>query len=96
MASQQTWIISMHNNQYLCPVCGYPELDDPAYDEYGCSSYEICPCCGTQFGYDDTEKSHFQLRVEWVQQGGRWWSSTLETTENWDAERQLFKAGLSS
>ena len=36
-----------------CPVCGYDGLYEPPYNEKGSGSYEICPCCGFQFGYDD-------------------------------------------
>ncbi len=33
---------------FTCPVCGYPSLqEEPFY------SYEICPCCGVEFGFDD-------------------------------------------
>lgn len=33
---------------YTCPVCDYPDLDEePLF------SWEICACCGTEFGYDD-------------------------------------------
>ena len=35
-----------------CPVCNYDGLFDPPYDENGYGSYEICPCCGFQFGLD--------------------------------------------
>jgi hypothetical protein len=31
-------------------VCGYDGLDEPAFDDVGAPSYDICDCCGTQFG----------------------------------------------
>ena len=37
----------------ICPVCGYGELHEPAYDRFGCASFEICPCCGIEFGLED-------------------------------------------
>ncbi|MBG9768529.1 hypothetical protein [Bacillus vallismortis] len=40
---------------YTCPVCGFHGLTEPAYDKQGHHSYEICPCCGFQFGFDDYE-----------------------------------------
>ena len=34
---------------FICPVCGWNDLEqDPSM-----KTHEICPCCGTQFGYDD-------------------------------------------
>jgi hypothetical protein len=44
--------------QYSCHVCGYSMLDEPPYDKYGCATYTICPCCGTEFGYDDSLTEH--------------------------------------
>ena len=37
---------------HTCPVCGYAGLDDPPW-QGGAPSDEICPSCGTHFGYDD-------------------------------------------
>lgn len=74
---------------YRCPVCGYPGLDEPPYDEHGCASYNICPCCGTEFGYDDNNIAHAELRKRWISSGMRWWSKTTPKPADWDAERQL-------
>ncbi|MDP4527006.1 hypothetical protein [Bacillus halotolerans] len=41
--------------KYICPVCGFKGLTESAYDDQGNHSYEICSCCGFQFGYDDFE-----------------------------------------
>lgn len=41
--------------KYICPVCGFKGLTEPAYDDQGNHSYEICSCCGFQFGFDDYE-----------------------------------------
>jgi len=51
---------------YKCPVCFYPQMLDPPED------YNICPCCGTEFGNDDAEASHSELRRRWVSDGARW------------------------
>jgi hypothetical protein len=77
-----------------CPVCGYPELEVPAYDSYGCSSQDICPCCGIQFGYDDARTSHEELRRRWLSQGAPWFSAATLPPPNWSATRQLADAGL--
>lgn len=77
----------------MCPVCGYPDLDEPAYDKFGCASFDICSSCGTQFGYDDTGFSHEFLRREWVNKGCPWLGS-LKKAENWDPLSQLKAAGF--
>ncbi len=53
---------------YTCPVCDYAKLKGPASD------FNICPCCGTEFGNDDDERSHAELRDEWIAKGRTWFS----------------------
>lgn len=42
--------------KYICPICGYDKLLEPPYDEYNNPSYEICPCCGFEYGFDDQDQ----------------------------------------
>jgi len=56
---------------HTCPVCGFAELTQPPYDSTGCASFEICPSCGTEFGYHDANKSHEELRRRWLAAGTR-------------------------
>ncbi len=63
-----------------CPVCGYDGLYEPPYNEKGSGSYEICPCCGFQFGYDDfpyeeREQLFAQWRERWKNGGKKWFST---------------------
>lgn len=91
MVRVQTWTILMPNSNqiYVCPVCSYPDLDEPAYDSFGCASYNICPCCGTEFGYDDSTTAHSDLREKWVSEGMQWWSKHKLKPNGWDPVRQL-------
>ena len=73
---------------YVCPVCGFDELPAPPTD------FEICSSCGTEFGLDDYERTHEQLRLEWIVRGAKWWSRSVPPPPNWDAARQLVTAGL--
>ena len=80
-----------------CPVCGYPDFD--ALDEHGCTTLEICPCCGVEagYGYDaEVDADHLQrLRQHWYfDEGGSWSDSITHAPENWDARAQLERAGL--
>jgi hypothetical protein len=83
-------------DQYFCPVCGYPGLYEASWsDDSG--SFEICPSCGTEFGYDDAaggdlarrQVIHTRLREEWRKSGCRWWSSGRLPPQDWDPEEQL-------
>jgi hypothetical protein len=51
---------------YLCPVCFFAEMPYPPRD------YDICPCCGTEFGNDDAEFSYDELRSAWISNGAPW------------------------
>lgn len=66
---------------YECPVCFYPQMLDPPAD------YNICPCCGTEFGNDDAAISHAELRDQWVANGARWFFET--PPPGWNALVQL-------
>jgi hypothetical protein len=61
-------------------------MPDPPED------YNICPCCGTEFGYDDESKSFAQLRHEWIVGGMRWFFR--QPPPFWDPQLQL--AGVNS
>ena len=77
-----------------CPVCGF-SLDAPAWigDR---ASFEICSCCGTQFGYVDAcggdlaaRRAWWRLtRREWVE-GGKLWRGFDNPPVGWDASAQL-------
>lgn len=76
-----------------CPVCQYSGLTSPPYELWpppenqairppyeeflGRPSYEVCPSCGFEFGFDDnpgtTEGESFAAyRDEWVKRGRPW------------------------
>ena len=88
----------MHNNIkqfHKCPVCFYPGLEEePFVNNEG--SFEICSCCGIEFGYElmnpsDTNRI-IELRNEWIKNGSEvfskesvlefYVSKQLENTDN--------------
>ena len=79
----------------LCPVCGYPDLLEPAVLPEGDPSFEICVCCGTEFGVDDHDKTYDDLRAAWIERGLVWWSKSAPPPEGWDGRKQLEAAGAS-
>jgi len=97
----------MPEGLWPCPVCGFllpsPPWTEPAYSEESLAMFEICPCCGTQFGYHDTggegspdelRRIHRWLRGRWVAAGMPWWSTVNEPPGHWDPAAQLDAAGL--
>lgn len=74
---------------YTCPVCAYPEMTEPVYEG------NICPCCGTEFGYDDDlSVTYRQLRQLWVDRGMPWFSRATVAPHGWDPFVQLIDGGL--
>ena len=71
--------------KYRCPVCFFDRLPYPPAD------YHICPCCGTEFGNDDAEFSHQQLREMWIASGANWFFG--KPPEHWNPWAQLLNAG---
>lgn len=71
--------------KYFCPVCAYNNLVSPPKD------HSICPCCGTEFGYDDHSKSWDELRTGWINGGARWFSDSTQKPDKWDPFEQLFE-----
>jgi hypothetical protein len=82
----------MKKNKYICPVCGYDDLNEAPYKDYDAktaASFEICPCCGTEFGYTDDEISWLELRKRWIKSGHNWFSKTTKKPKKWSYASQL-------
>jgi hypothetical protein len=69
--------------RFTCPVCAFP------YMEAAPRNYEICPCCGTEFGNDDEFRTHDQIRAQWIQNGLPWFFRTPPI--NWNPWLQLLQ-----
>ena len=81
---------------YFCPVCGYPGLDEPPYLENEAGSFNICPCCFVEFGFDDGGRQGKDLQDwisvaqdQWIAQGMRWSSTVTGPPARWDPPGQL-------
>jgi hypothetical protein len=70
---------------HTCPVCWFATLQYPATD------YNICPCCGTEFGNDDAIFSWEELRERWIVSGMPWFFG--QPPQYWNAQAQLLAAG---
>jgi uncharacterized membrane protein YgcG len=75
---------------YTCPVCGFPELTEPPRTPDSGASYEICPSCGFQFGYDDESEGidYVTWRRRWISEGMPWRSHN-PAPAGWDPAAQL-------
>jgi hypothetical protein len=74
--------------KYTCPVCGFDQMPFPPED------YNICTCCGTEFGYDDHAHSPQQLRRKWIANGCPWFSAAINPQPDWNPYVQMLHGGL--
>lgn len=74
----------------MCLVCGYNELTELPYDVTGNPSYEICSCCGYEFGFDDHSLNMIfeDYRRQWIVEGAQWFSPNQKPL-HWNLKDQL-------
>lgn len=91
MVIKQIWITSMHKNNefYVCRVCGAEQPEAPWGDDGETPTYDICNCCGVEFGYEDsTVQSIKKYRAKWLDSGAKWMNKKSEP-QNWSVDEQL-------
>lgn len=75
--------------EYNCRVCGITLDESPWGADGKTPTYEICVCCGVEFGYEDyTLESIRQYRSEWLKNGAKWFEPKYKLF-NWDLDKQL-------
>lgn len=72
----------------ICPVCNNYLKNAP-------EEHNICPCCGTQFGYTvigpkESSIYHDELRSEWITNGAAWTSKVIAEPENFFRNKRWF------
>lgn len=81
----------MHNDikELACRVCGLIQEEPPWGDDGKTPNYEICPCCGVEFGYEDSNRnSVMSYRKSWTELGQQW-ANPNDKPESWCVEEQL-------
>jgi hypothetical protein len=73
---------------FTCPVCFYDKLTEPP------ANYNICVCCGTEFGNDDEFRSHAELREDWIENGCKWFFN--QPPAGWNPSAQLSRGTAAS
>lgn len=79
------------SNMFICPICGYDQLKEKPEEQ----AYNICSCCGTEFGYSDCspdgtlELRWRLLQHQWIENGCGWHSKVVLKPENWNPIIQL-------
>lgn len=88
---KEIWIISMQNNikLYVCRVCGAIQSNSPWGITGNDASFNICDCCGVEFGYEDSTLAGLKrYREKWLSEGAKWNTPKLKPS-GWLLDEQL-------
>lgn len=74
-----------------CRVCGLLQKDPPWGQDDKTPDFEICDCCGTEFGYEDaTPAGVVRKRKAWLTDPGAWFRPEAKPA-GWDTSEQLLQ-----
>ena len=78
------------SQKHLCPICGFDGLKEEPFSKKNEPSFEICPCCGFEFGFngENNVASFNAYRKQWISEGAGWFMKELEP-KNWNYKKQL-------
>ena len=77
-----------------CRICGLLQIEAPWREDNQTPNYEICSCCGVEFGNEDYIPSSARAyREQWLQ-GGATWFIPKEKPKDWNLEEQLKQVPL--
>jgi len=77
---------------FECPVCTYNGLKKDSKEKL----HEICPSCGTQFGYSDSGPAsqdfyHGMLRERYITNGCKWYSRDKPRPEDFNPRENMWR-----
>lgn len=75
-----------------------PHGKPPYESKYGMPSYEVCDCCGFEFGNDDnpgtgTPVTFDEYLREWIENGCKWTDGS-KMPKGWNLDAQLKRANI--
>lgn len=66
-------IILIDKNKFYCRICGLEQLEAPWGDDDKTANFEICGCCGCEFGCDDYNIDVIrEYRKQWLSGKLKW------------------------
>jgi hypothetical protein len=74
------------NDFFLCRICGLRQDEMPWGADGKTPTYQICDCCGVEFGYEDcTVQSIENFRKSWLERGAKWFRES-QKPEDWSQD----------
>jgi hypothetical protein len=81
--------MSSDKEKFACRICGKMQDDPPWGDDNLAPTYNICGCCGVEFGYQDCIlEAILAYRKKWIGKGAKW-ECPQEKPANWSLEEQM-------
>ena len=63
----------LNKENFQCRICGLIQSDLPWGEDGKTPSFDICSCCGVEFGYQDaTIYAIKRYRQKWISEGAKW------------------------
>lgn len=73
----------------FCRICGLDQKENPWGKDNNTPNFEICACCGAEFGYNDCNIHAIRkYRNEWLLNNAEWFDSKKKPF-NWSLEMQM-------
>ncbi len=61
------------DERFRCRVCGALESEPPYGENGDCPTFNFCPCCDVEYGYQDCNPiAAARYRAAWLEKGGAW------------------------
>lgn len=82
-------VMESEQSRYRCHVCGWL-LDEAPWGECGThASWDVCSCCGCEFGLDDyIDTAMVEYRDQWLMGGAVWFAPRFKPV-GWNLAAQL-------
>lgn len=69
----------MPRDEGCCRVCGYQPGTEPWGEDGTVASFDLCACCGVEFGYQDSlPEGARRFRGRWLASGAQWSDRRIE------------------
>jgi hypothetical protein len=82
----------MNKSSHYCKVCGLYHEAPPWGENGNTPSFELCECCGAEFGFDDySTEGIAEYRRQWLNDGAKWLIPRWRLA-NWNLDEQLKNA----
>ena len=92
MGMKIIWSILMHNkkSERYCRICGLDQGEEGVRDNNGCASFDICSCCGVEFGHEDINVDTCKkYRNNWINTLNAKWFNEKIKPKHWSLDLQL-------